>query len=130
VIGNIVDEALAKTIESRTPHKELGTCGDDNKLPRLDNNVLKPAFESFLSPRLQTYLFAGIAITSVHIITVPETRDTLDIETMATRLEDHGSLDLNGLLTTHFYGQRFILVESAEMVVQRSGISGNIINCC
>jgi hypothetical protein len=75
-------------------------------------------------------VFAGIAITSVQIITLPGTRDTPDIKTTAVRREDDGSLDLNDLLLTQFYGKRFILVENAEMVVQRSGISGNIIKCC
>jgi hypothetical protein len=41
------------------------------------------------------FVFAGIAITSVQIITLPGTRDTPDIKTTAVRREDDGSLDLN-----------------------------------
>lgn len=75
------------------------------------------------------FVFAGIEITDVKMIMDKRTRIP-DIAKIIERRQGDGGVDVENVYTDVFHGERFILVESAEMVIERSGVGEDFVRDC
>jgi hypothetical protein len=75
------------------------------------------------------FVYAWTAIDDVMLIMDHET-GTLDIREFAKRRRSDGFVDIDDVYARTFDGTQFVLVESAEMIMQRSGVQGEIVVDC
>ena len=64
------------------------------------------------------FVFAHVEIAALKIIIDPKGH-VPDIPKIKERRQADGSVDVEGLVSANFVGKKFILVESAEMVMER-----------
>jgi hypothetical protein len=75
------------------------------------------------------FVYAWTTINDVMLIMDHET-GTLDIREFAKRRRSDGFVDIDHAYARTFDDTQFVLVESAEMIMQRSGVQGEIVVDC
>ena len=75
------------------------------------------------------FVFAGIKIDTVKIVFDRSTR-TPDILKIKERREADGSVRLEDVYSEYISGRKFVLIESANMVFERTTIEGDIVRDC
>ena len=76
------------------------------------------------------FVFAHVDIDALKIIVDPK-RKVPDIPKIKERRQADGSVDIEGLVAEAFVGEKFVLIESAEMVMERWQETGVelVLNC-
>ena len=74
-------------------------------------------------------VFAHVEIKDVRIIVDRKTRIP-QITKIAERRQEDGSVDVEGLFCQFFQGEKFILIQSMEMIMKRWGLKGDIVLNC